>query len=384
MDFERKIIENRRHIHKNPELGGKEFKTAKFIETKLKELKIPYKRLSGTGVLGVIKGKLSGKTIALRADIDALSICERNDVEYKSQNVGIMHACGHDAHIALMLGAAELLNMKKSKLKGNIKFIFQPDEENSSGAKAMIKAGALKNPQVDFILGMHVNPWLKSGKVGFKYGAMMSAVDKIKIEIIGIIAHGAYPHNGKDALVAASVFVNIVQSIISREVDPTENAVITFGKIEGGDAYNVICKNVTLVGTVRSFSKEVRRLIKTSIIKKIKALEVAYDVKCKIDYISIGNALINTPEITEACVKIAKKFCGEKNVEILQKPSMGGEDFAEYLNYVPGNFIYIGTSKDKYTSYPWHHSNFNINEAALPKASKYIAYTVESLMNCYN
>jgi amidohydrolase len=380
MDFESKVIENRRHIHRNPELGGKEFETAKFIESKLKELKIPYKRLDDTGVLGIVKGKLSGKTIALRADIDALSVYEHNDIEYRSRNTGVMHACGHDAHIAIILGAAELLNMKRSQLKGSIKFIFQPNEENSNGAKAMIKAGALKKPQVDFILGMHVSPWLKSGKIGLKYGVMMSAVDQIKIEIMGTIAHGAYPHKGKDALVVASVFVNMVQSIMSREIDPTENAVITFGKIEGGDAYNIICKNVTLLGTVRSFSKEVRKLIRTSIIKKIKALEIAYGVKCKVDYIPIGNALINTPEITKACVKTANEFYGNKNVEILQKPSMGGEDFSEYLNDVPGNFIYIGTSKDKYTSYPWHHSNFNVDELALPKASKYIAYTVESFL----
>ena len=380
MDFERKVIENRRHIHKNPELGGKEFKTAKFIESKLNELKIPYKRVGGTGVVGIIKGKFSGKTIALRADIDALGVCEYNDIDYKSVNTGVMHACGHDAHTAIMLGAAELLNMKKNELKGNIKFIFQPNEENSNGAKVMIKAGVLKNPDVDFILGTHVSPWIKSGKIGLKYGAMMSAVDQIKIEIIGAIAHGAYPHKGKDALVAASFFVNMVQSIISREIDPTEDAVITFGKIEGGDAYNVICKNVTLLGTVRSFNKEVRKLIKASLIKKIKALEIAYGVKSKVDYIPIGDALINTPKITEACIKTAKEFYGRQNVEILQKPSMGGEDFSEYLNDIPGNFIYIGTSKGKHTSYPWHHSNFNVDETALPKASKYIAYTLESFL----
>jgi amidohydrolase len=258
-----------------------------------------------------------------------------------------------------------------------VKFIFQPNEENSNGAKAMIKAGVLKNPDVDFILGTHVSPWIKSGKIGLKYGVMMSAVDQIKIEIKGAIAHGAYPHKGKDTLVAASVFVNMAQSIISREIDPTEDAVITFGKIEGGDAYNVICKNVTLLGTVRSFNKEIRKLIKASVLKKIKALEIAYGVRCKVDYISMGNALINTPEITEACIKTAKEFYGKRNVEISQKPSMGGEDFSEYLNDVPGSFVYIGTSKDKDTSYPWHHSNFNVDETALPKASKYIAYTLK-------
>lgn len=380
MNFDEKVIENRRFIHRNPELGGKEFKTADFIESKLKELNISCSRIGGTGVVGLIEGGASGKTIALRADMDAISVCEQNNVEYKSRNAGVMHACGHDAHVAIMLGAAELLSAERSKLKGNVKFIFQPNEENSSGARIMINSGVLENPCVDFILGTHVSPWLESGKIGLKYGAVMSAVDKIKIDITGKIAHGAYPHEGIDALVAASFFINMVQSIISREVDPRENAVITFGKISGGDAYNVICTNITLLGTVRSFNEKVRKLIEISIMKKIKALETAFCVKCAVEYIRIGNALINSREITESCLKTALEFYGREKVEMLQKPSMGGEDFSEYLDKIPGTFIYIGTSKDKNTSYPWHHSNFNIDETALPKASKYIVYTLKSFL----
>jgi amidohydrolase len=209
---------------------------------------------------------------------------------------------------------------------------------------------------------------------------MMAAVDKIKIEVIGEIAHGAYPHNGKDALIAASTFINMVQCIISRELDPLENAVITFGKISGGDTYNVICSKVTIDGTVRSFNSKTRNFIKKSIFRKLKAVETAFNVKSVVDYDEIGNPLINYYEITKACVKTAEEFYGKNNVEILEKPSMGGEDFAEYLNVVPGNFFYIGTFKNKQTSFPWHHNNFNIDESSLPKAAKYIEHTVLSLL----
>ncbi|MCA6069926.1 MAG: M20 family metallopeptidase [Endomicrobium sp.] len=381
MTLDQEIVEIRRHIHKNPELGGDEYNTAKFIESKLKELKIPYKRVGETGVIGTIKGSKSGKTILLRADMDALPICENNDIEYKSIKTGIMHACGHDAHVAIMLGAAKLLQQKKNELKGNVRFIFQPNEETANGAKLMIKCGALKNPaDIDFILGAHVSPYLKSGKIGFKYGAMMAAVDKLKIKITGEIAHGAYPHQGKDAMVAASAFISMVQSIISRELDPLERAVITFGKISGGDACNIICKEVTLEGTVRTLNNKTRNLIKTSILKKLKGIEIFYDVKCVAEYNATGDPLINTHEITEACVKTAKEFYGENNVEILDNPSMGGEDFSEYLRVIPGNFIYIGTSKNKNTSYPWHHSNFNIDEITLPKAAKYVSHTISEFL----
>jgi amidohydrolase len=380
VNFEQEVLSIRRHVHKNPELGGNEYETAKFIESNLKELNIPYKRVGNTGVIATIKTAKQGKTIALRADIDALPVCEANDVEYKSTKSGIMHACGHDAHIAIVLGAAKLLQLQKNKLKGNVRFIFQPNEETSDGAKAMIKNGSLKNPNVNFILGVHVCPWLKSGKVGFKFGAMMAAVDKLRVKIVGLISHGAYPHKGKDALVATSVFINMVQGIISREIDPLEESVITFGKITGGDAYNVICREVILEGTVRTFSDKVRNLIRSSILNKIRSIETAYGVKCVVQYQAIGNALINNNNIVQQCVESAKEFYGKEKVEIMGKPSMGGEDFSEYLDKVPGNFIYIGTSKDKRTSYPWHHTNFNVDESALPKAAKYIAYTVEKLL----
>jgi len=380
MSIDSEIIRNRRHIHKHPELSECELKTAKFIESKLKELKIPFKRITKTGIVALLKGASSGKTVALRADMDALPIQEDNKLDYKSVNPEVMHACGHDAHTAVALGAAALLSKKKDSLKGNVKFLFQPAEETSGGAESMIKAGALKNPEVDIILGLHVCPWLKSGMIGIKYEEMMAAIDKVKIEFEGEIAHGAYPHLGKDALAAAAYFIIWAQTIVSREMNPVEPSVITFGKIKGGDGYNIICENVSIDGTVRTFDAKARKLIKESIRRKLKALEISSGVKSRLTYENVGSPLINTREITKMCYKTAKEFYGKKNVEILKRPSMGGEDFAEYLHKVPGNFVYIGTSKNKATSYPWHHSNFNIDESALPKAAKYMAYTIEKIL----
>jgi amidohydrolase len=378
--FEKEIINIRRFVHQNPELSAKEYNTAKFIEEKLREFKIPYKRLAKTGVVATLKGNLSQKkTIALRADIDALPISEANDISYKSVNDGIMHACGHDCHIAIMLGAAKLLN--KKNLKGNVKFIFQPAEEIAGGAKKMIKAGVLQNPKPDIILGAHVCPWIKSGKVGIKYGAMMAAVDKFSARIKGRIAHGAYPHLGKDAITAAAHFITNIQTIVSREIDPVDNAVITIGKINGGTAYNIICDDVSIVGTVRSVNEKTRRAIKKSILNKLSGLEPSFGVKCKIVYESYDAPLINSKEITEICHNSANEFFGKDNVVVIENPSMGGEDFASYLEEIPGNFIYIGSSKDARTSYTWHHCNFNIDEKVLAKAAKYIAYIVEKILN---
>ncbi|MDR2191266.1 MAG: amidohydrolase [Endomicrobium sp.] len=380
--FEKEIINIRRFIHQNPELSGKEYNTANFIEKKLEELKIPHKRLAKTGVAALLKGSLGQeKTVALRADIDALPLDEANGVPYKSVNKGVMHACGHDCHAAVMLGAAKLLNENKNNLKGGVKFIFQPAEEIAGGAKKMIKDGVLRNPKPDMILGAHICPWIKSGKVGIKYGAMMAAVDKFTVIVKGRVAHGAYPHLGKDAITAAAYFITSVQTVVSREIDPIDNAVVTIGKINGGAAYNIICDEISMVGTVRSVNKKARRAVKKSILNKLNGLESSFGVKCKIVYESYDAPLINSKEITEICHNSANEFYGKDNVIVLENPSMGGEDFASYLEEIPGNFMYIGSSNGAQTSYPWHHCSFNVDEKALPQAAKYIAYTVEKILN---
>jgi amidohydrolase len=375
-NFDDEIIEFRRHIHSCPELSGQEFKTADFIEKTLKRFNIPAKKVANTGVVGLIKGAKSGKTIALRADIDALPIKEENNVPYKSKNVGVMHACGHDCHIAIMLGAAKILVDQKAKLAGNVKLIFQPSEEMSGGARSMIKAGVMKNPKVDVVLGVHVSNRLASGKIGIKYGAMMASVDKLHIEIEGKMSHGGYPHMGVDAICAAAEFILSVQTIVSREINPVSPAVITLGKISGGENYNIIAPKVAIDGTVRALDKRVRQKIKQSIIKKLKALELSSGVKCSIDYVDNANILINDKAVADFCKKTAAEIYGAKNVVLIEDPVMGGEDFCEYLEFAPGNFMNIGTRKDKNSSFPHHNPRFNVDESALPPAAKYIAQLI--------
>jgi amidohydrolase len=380
-DIADRIISYRRHFHKYPELSRNEYKTAEFIEARLKELGISHKRISKTGVYGILESGNRGKTIALRADIDALPIQEENDIEYKSVYPGIMHACGHDAHAATMLGIAEILSEKKKELKGNIKFIFQLDEETAGGALDMIKEGVLESPKADLILGWHVQPFIPAGRVGIKFGAMMASVDKIEINIEGLMSHGAYPHEGKDAIIAASEFISDAQSIISREINPLEPAVITFGQINGGSAFNILCNKVSIIGTVRTLSNEVRDFIENRLKEKAKGLEISQRVKCEVIYDRYQGPVINDDKIAEFCRQTAIKFYGESNVDLIKEPSMGGEDFSEYLKIVPGNFMYIGARKSKDNVYPWHHGKFDIDENVLPKVAEYIVYTVEQLLN---
>jgi amidohydrolase len=374
------IINIRRHLHKNPELSRCEFKTADYILEQLQKLNIPAKKLvGGTGVVGLLEGR-SQKTVALRADTDALPITEENDIEYKSQNAGIMHACGHDCHTAIILGTAKILSEKKDKLNGNVKFIFQPDEELSDGARGMIKDDVMNSPKVDVVLGTHVCELIDSGKIGIKFGPMMASVDRLHIKIEGLMSHGASPHAGIDPLPAAADFILSAQTIVARQIDPLEPAVVTFGKISGGTNYNIIAKEVVIDGTVRTLNESVRAKIKKNLINKLKALELAYNVKTSIDYIDNTNSLINDKEIAQFCVDTACEFYGKDNVVLIERPTMGGEDFSQYLKYAPGNFMFIGTRKDENSSYNIHHPRFNVDESALPKAAQYLAFTAEKIL----
>ncbi len=367
----------RRHIHKNPELSNKEFKTADFVEKILKENGIKTYRLCKTGVIGILEGKKKSygrtKTVALRADLDALPIREKNTHSYKSQNPGVMHACGHDGNTTILLGAAMILSKQTEEFSGKIQFTFQLDEETAGGSKKMIKAGVLSKNKVDCILGVHVSPWVKTGKVALKYGAMMAGVDKFVIEIKGLLGHGAYPHLSKDPIVAASEFVSSLQTIVSRRINPIEPAVVTVGKIEGGSQYNIIADKVTLVGTVRTFSLQTRDFIKKEMINRLEGICKSYSMEYTFDYQLLNSPLINTSSIVDVCLETAKECYGEKNVVLLEHPSMGGEDFAEYLKEIKGAFIYVGTSSNEKTSYPWHHEKFDMDETALPKGAELLA-----------
>lgn len=360
-----RVICIRRELHKYPEIALKEYKTSQFIADILEDIGIEIqKNVAGTGVVGTIYGGNSGKTIAIRADIDALNIEEKNEVDYKSINKGYMHACGHDGHIAMALGAAMILETVKSQLSGNVKFIFQPAEEQYGGAERMIEEKVLENPKVDAIIALHLWPALPKGTIGIKDGCIMASNDKFEIKILGKSAHGAMPHLGKDAVVIGAQLVNAIQGFIAREINPLDSAVITIGTFTSGTAYNIIAKKAVLTGTVRTTDEATRDFIEDRLKKIVSGICSANDVSFKFDYIRQYPATINNLEMTEFLKKVGEDVFGKSNVITLKKPYMTAEDFAYYLKSIPGCMCFIGTYDDK-NIYPLHHEKFNFDEKVL-------------------
>ena len=358
------IINTRRDFHKHPELSFKEFRTSKIVAEKLKSFGIETKKNIGkTGVVGILKGEKNGPTIALRADMDALPIQETNDISYKSVNKGIMHACGHDAHTAMLLGAAEALSKMRHEIKGEIRFIFQPAEEGFGGAKYMIKDGAIDN--VDEIYGMHVWNYQKSGTVGVQSGPVMAAADIFTIEINGIGGHGAAPQGTVDSIVVASHLIQSLQTIVSRNTNPLESTVVTVGQINGGYNFNIIADKVILNGTARSYTNNNKTIIKKRMKEIINGVEKMYNAKIKLNYKDGYPPLINDERASKNVSNAATKIVGSNVI----KPylSMGGEDFSYYTNKIPGCFFFLGTSpKDRPPmSTPQHCSHFDIDEEAM-------------------
>lgn len=370
-ELKKELIKIRQNIHQHPELAFKEIRTTTIIKEELKKLGITLMPLkSETGVYGLLKGekKSSNETVtALRADIDALPIQEQSGVEYQSVNEGTMHACGHDGHIAILLGVAKMLSSMKSDFSGVVKFIFQPAEEVFGGAKMMVGEGVLKNPSVNTIVALHCYPLLEVGKIGIYDGVYMASADKFTIKIVGKGAHGAYPHKSIDPIVTAAQVVIALQEIISREIDALDKVVISICGIEGGRVFNIIPEIVTLVGTVRCHNPELRNAIKEKMERIIKGVTSAYNCSYHFDYELCVSQVINTPEINDLIAKAAKESLGEGKVEILDYPAMGSEDFSVYLEKVPnGAFFRLGitdTGKDPLIP---HGNHFNFNDEAIP------------------
>lgn len=363
--IENKLIEIRRHLHMNPELSFKEHETGKFISKILTELGIEtIEKVGKTGIVGILKGSKEGKVVALRADIDGLPIIEKNEVPYKSKNEN-MHACGHDVHTTCVLGAAIILSSIKESLPGTVKFIFEPAEEINKGALAMIKDGALENPNVDAIYGLHNSPNIPVGYVGVKHGPLMAAVDTIKIKIYGESGHGAVPDKARDAIVAASAVVQNLQTIVSRKISAFETVVVSIGTIHGGKANNVISDYVEMTGTVRTYNPIVRKRIPKLMKQIIEDICLALDTEGKLDYEFTLPAVINDENITEIGRTAVEKVFGKKSIVIPQL-SGGGEDFALYQQKVPGCFYFLGVRNEaKGIVHEWHHPQFNIDEKAL-------------------
>jgi amidohydrolase len=364
------IVEIRRHLHQNPELSFQEKNTAKYIADYHQQLGHEVRtNVGGHGVLAYLKGAKPGPTVALRADFDALPIQEQTDVPFKSQNDGVMHACGHDGHTATLLGLAKALNGMKSEIEGTVLFLHQHAEElPPGGAIAMIEDGCLEG--VDVIFGTHLQAQMPLGEIGYRSGPLQAAPDRFDIKIVGKGGHGANPHETKDSIVIGGQLIGNLQQIVSRRVDPLESAVVSICNFEAKNPYNVIADSALLTGTVRTFKEEIRTFIETEIERIVKGTCYAAGADYEYTYMRGYPTTVNHKEETEFVAALAQHVPGVEAVNETE-PIMGGEDFSYYLQKVKGTFFFTGAKNpDAEESYPHHHPRFDIDERALLIAAK--------------
>ena len=362
------LVDTRRDFHMYPEISHKEKRTTNKIMEILTGLNIDAQPLSDlTGAVGLIEGKIKGPTIALRADIDALPVQELCDVAYKSQNPGVMHACGHDANTAIMLGVAKTLieSGRHKALKGNVKLLFQPAEERGAGAKAMIERGVLENPRVDRIIAGHMSPDLPAGKVGIFRGLGYASVDRFDLLITGKGAHGARPEEGNDPIVAGAQFVNSIQSIVARNIKPTDSAVVTVGKFSSGDAGNVIPETAHLAGSIRALSEDIRTKVHRRLTEIAAGLEIAFNVDCKFQILQGVPVLENDVPVAEFLFEVSQSVLGAENVHYLPT-IMASDDFAYFTRQRPSAIMRLGCSNpEKGFTARLHSPYFDIDEEVL-------------------
>lgn len=379
---ESKVIEWRRDIHEHPELSNREFKTAEKITEHLKSLGIEVQTgVAHTGVVGLLKGKKPGKVVALRADIDALPVTERNDLPFKSnvtseylgQEVGVMHACGHDTHIAILMGVAEVLAKNTDKIKGTVKFIFQPAEEGAppgeeGGAELMVKEGVLDNPKVDAIYGLHIGSYLPVGQIAYKPGGALAAAQRFVVTIKGKQTHGSAPWGGIDPIYVASKIVDGYQSIISRELELTkEAAVITVGKISGGVRNNIIPESAELIGTIRTLDYDMQKQVNDRMKEMAADIAKAYRAEATVEIAKGVPITYNNVDLTEKSLPSLQQVAGAENVHLI-KAITGAEDFSFYQEKIPGFFFILGgkdpkSGPDEY--FPHHTPDFKIDDSGL-------------------
>lgn len=370
--IEEKMISWRHYFHKYPELSNREFETSEIIAKHLESLGIEVKRNVGVnGVVGILKGNKKGKVVALRADMDALPIQEDNDLPYASVNSGVMHACGHDSHMAILMATAEILSKNKN-FDGTVKFIFQGAEEGpppgeEGGARLMIKEGVLDNPKVDAIFGLHISSLLPMNKIYYKPKGFFASSSRFTIKVIGSQAHGGTPWLGVDPIVITAQIINSIQTIISRESELTkEPAVISFGKIEGGNRFNIIPNEVNLVGTIRSLDYEMRDFIKKRIHELAEGIAKSYGGKAIVEIIDGADITFNDPLIIDKMLPTLKKSAGFENV-ILSNAKTIAEDFAYYLNEIPGFLFELGgyNTEELRKAPPHHTPDFFIDDDSM-------------------
>ena len=361
------MIDIRRDFHRHPELGLEEYRTKEKIIQRLKEMEIEYEEgIACTGIVGIIRGAFPGKTIGLRADMDALPIQDQKETDYRSTIPGKMHACGHDAHMAVLLGAAKLLVSRRDHLHGNIKLFFQPAEETVGGARPMIEAGVMENPKVDVVLGLHVSPEFAVGEVGIRYGQMNASSDTIKIILRGKSSHGAYPHGGVDAIAMAGQVLSALQTIVSRNVDPRNSAVVTLGTIHGGTQGNIIADRVEMVGTVRTLDHATRTLVIRNIERVVSQVAEAMGGEGELIREEGYAALVNDDRIVDLVRKNGEALLGQDKVHTIRHPSLGVEDFAYFTQKAPGAFYRLGCKNElKGITHEAHYGLFDIDEDCL-------------------
>lgn len=356
-------IKNRRFFHQHPELGFQEFNTSDFIYNYLSELGYNVSRIAKTGIVALLKDDINLKTLAIRADIDCLPLQELNNVDYCSKNKGKMHACGHDGHISIALSLAKLLSKNKEKIDGNVKFIFQPAEESPGGAIPMINEGVLENPKVDAIIGLHLWNSNEIGEVIVKEGPLMASADDFSITVIGKGGHGAIPQQTVDSIVVMAHIVTALQTIVSRNINPLDSAVLTIGKIEGGSSFNIIAESTKVIGTVRAFSYEVRDSIKERIEQVVKNITSAFGATYEFSYNKLYAPTINNKEISELVKKSALSVVNNINEKDM---TMGSEDMSFFLEKVPGCYFFVGSAnKEKGLDKPHHSPYFDFDEKAM-------------------
>ncbi|MGI6706441.1 MAG: M20 metallopeptidase family protein [Clostridia bacterium] len=361
-ELEQKLVRIRRDLHRIPEPGYEEHKTHHYIYHFLSELSFDkIERIAQTGIRAIMYGRKPERTVAFRADMDGLSIQEATGCPYASIHEGMMHACGHDGHMAILMGIALLISRYKDQLKDNVVLLFQPAEESVGGALNMIQEGALENPKVDMIYGLHLLPDIPQGKLGLRQGPVMAQTCEFDITIRGKSSHGAMPHKGVDTIVASAYLINMIQSIITRSINPYQHGLITIGRVYGGERRNIIAEQTTLEGTIRSFDDGVYNQIKNRILEMIDGLERSFAVKTCFGEKTFYPVVMNHPETT----RYLEECIGKENIVVME-PLMIAEDFSYFQKRIPGTYYFVGCGNpDKNMIYPLHSNRFNFDEAVL-------------------
>jgi amidohydrolase len=361
------IIEIRRYLHQNPELGQNEFNTMETICSFLDKCGIEYKKnVADTGVVALIMGKTTRKVIGVRADIDALPIKEESNVDFPSINENVMHACGHDIHTAVLLGLAKLLKLMENNLNGTVKLFFQPAEETIGGAERMIKEGCLENPNVDAVLGLHVNPDIEVGKIGIRYGKMFAASDMITITVSGVQTHGAYPHDGIDPIVISSNIVMALQTLVSRNISPCNSAVFTVGSIHAGTSGNIIPETAKMNCISRTLDSKTRKFLQRRVVEIAENIAKSYRGKADVNIVESYGPLINDDSMVDLVKEAAIESIGIDNIIVLEEPFLGTEDFSYFAAAKKACFFNLGVrNEDKGCIYPIHSNKFVADEDSI-------------------